>query len=39
LLFSFGSNGPISFHCFSVTYIARLIGLIPPMNLLSANHL
>ncbi len=39
LLFSFGSSGPISFHCFSVTYIARLIGLIPPMNLLSANHL
>ena len=39
LLFNFGSNGPISFHCFSATYIARLIGLIPPMNLLSANHL
>ncbi len=39
LLFSFGNNGPISFHCFSVKYIARLIGLIPPMNLLSANHL
>lgn len=38
LLFSFGSSGPISFHCFSVTYIARLIGL-PPMNLLSANQL
>lgn len=39
LLFSFGSNGPISFHCFSVKYIARLIGLIPPMNSLSANQL
>jgi hypothetical protein len=39
LLFNFGSNGSISFHCFSVKYIARLIGLIPPMNLLSANHL
>ena len=39
LFFSFGSNGPISFHCFSVKYIARLIGLIPPMNSLSANHL
>ena len=38
LLFSFGSNGPISFHCFSVKYIARLIDL-PPMNPLSANQL
>jgi len=33
LLFNFGSNGSIAFHCFSVKYIARLIGLIPPMNL------
>ena len=39
LLFSFGSNGSISFHCFSVKYIARLIGLFPPMNSLSANQL
>jgi len=29
LFFSFGSNGPISFHSFSVMYIARLIGLYP----------
>jgi len=36
LLFSFGSNGSIFFHCLSVKYIARLIGLCPPMNLLSA---
>jgi len=26
LLFNFGSNGSITFHCFSVKYIARLIG-------------
>lgn len=38
LLFSFGSNGSIAFHCFSVKYIARLIGL-PPMNLCIGNHL
>jgi len=35
LLFNFGSNGSIFFHCFSVKYIARLIGLVPPMGLLS----
>lgn len=33
LLFNFGSNGLIFFHCFSVKYTARLIGLCPPMNL------
>ena len=38
LLFSLGSNGSIFFHCFSLKYIARLIGL-PPMNPLSANQL
>lgn len=36
LLFNFGSNSSIFFHCFSVKYIARLIGLVPPMSLLSA---
>lgn len=36
LLFNFGSKGSIFFHCFSVRYIARLIGLFPPMSLLSA---
>lgn len=35
LLFNFGSNGSIFFHCFSVKYIARLIGVVPPMSLLS----
>lgn len=39
LLFSLGNSGSMRFHCFSVKYIARLIGLVPPMNLLSANHL
>ncbi len=38
LLFNFGSNGSISFHCFSVKYTARLIGF-PPMNLFIDNHL
>ena len=38
LLFNFGSNGSIFFHCFSVKYIARLIGF-PPMNLCIGNHL
>jgi hypothetical protein len=38
LLFNFGSNGSIFFHCFSVKYIARLIGF-PPMNLFIGNHL
>ena len=38
-LFNFGNNGSMYFHCFSVKYIARLIGFVPPMNLLSANHL
>lgn len=36
LLFNFGSKGSIFSHCFSVKYTARLIGLLPPMNLLSA---
>lgn len=35
LLFNFGSNGSIFFHCFSLRYIARPIGLFPPMSLLS----
>ena len=39
LLFSSGKSGSISFHCFSVRYTARLIGLFPPMYLLSANQL
>jgi len=39
LLFNLGNNGSMYFHCFSVKYIARLIGFVPPMNLLSANHL
>ena len=39
LLFNFGSNGSSFFHCLSVKYIARLIDLVPPMSLLSANHL
>ena len=39
LLFNFGSKGSIFFHCLSLRYIARLIGLFPPMNLLSANYL
>lgn len=38
-LFNFGSNGSMAFHCLSVKYVARLIGLPPPMNLLSANYL
>ena len=32
LLFSFGSNGSIFLHCFSVKYTARLIGFSPPMS-------
>ena len=35
LLFNFGSNGSISFHCFSVKYIARLMGFITSMSPLS----
>lgn len=38
LLFNLGNRGSIFSHCFSVKYIARLIG-IPPMNPLSANQL
>lgn len=33
LLLNWGSNGPILFHCFSLKYIARLIGLSPPTSL------
>ena len=35
LLFNLGSNGSIFFHCFSLKYIARLIGFAPPMSFLS----
>ncbi len=35
LLFNFGSSGSIFSHCFWLKYTARLIGLFPPMSLLS----
>lgn len=39
LLLSFGSNGSTCFHCFSVRYIARLIGLVPSYEPFIGNHL
>ena len=39
VLLSFGNNGSTYFHCFSVRYIARLIGFVPSYEPFIGNHL